>query len=310
MGEAQRRRAGPASAKWCVLIIGTDRPATFFLPLPRTSSYQALDEPDEVVIVKKALASHLDMDSKVTLGVLCDQIVPEGAPADEDERITRERLRSLVLSFICGEAKRSIVERHASQLGSEQEKVLIDGLVKVNATFLCTNIPPTDFYEKAIDQFDSAVANKIVKDILLFLPSFKGYPSARGKDLIENHLLKRAAPLLDEDLKPKFEFSVLSAETQSYLDLALFVSAERHIAGSSVLLQFYCQHLNPSGLGKLSPESKVFLLVQLAEACAACDSFESDISRDHVRRHLTDCASTLLPVRRVHHSSLLIPICF
>jgi hypothetical protein len=83
------------------------------------------------MVVKKALAAHLDMDSKVTLGVLCDHIVPSGESIDDEERKTRDKLRSLVLSFMCGDAKRSIVERHAGQAGSEQEVVLINGLLKV-----------------------------------------------------------------------------------------------------------------------------------------------------------------------------------
>lgn len=90
-----------------------------------------LDEPDEVTVVKKALAEHLDMDSKITLGVLCDQIVPIDEPVDPEDKPTRDRLRTLVLAFIAGEAKRAIVERHASQAGSEQEQLIIAGLFKV-----------------------------------------------------------------------------------------------------------------------------------------------------------------------------------
>lgn len=90
-----------------------------------------LDEPDEVTVVKKALAEHLDMDSKITLGVLCDQIVPIDEPVDPEDKATRDRLRTLVLAFIAGEAKRAIVERHASQAGSEQEQLIINGLFKV-----------------------------------------------------------------------------------------------------------------------------------------------------------------------------------
>lgn len=89
------------------------------------------DEPEEVTVVKKALLEHLDMDSKVTLGVLCDQLVPTDEPMDEEEKAIRDRLGSLVLAFIAGEAKRAIIERHASRAGNEQEQVLIDGLVKV-----------------------------------------------------------------------------------------------------------------------------------------------------------------------------------
>jgi hypothetical protein len=88
------------------------------------------DEPDEVGVVKKALLEHLDMDPLVTLGVLCDQIVPPDEPMDGEEQQIRDRLRSLVISFLTGEAKRTIL-RHASRQGSEVEDVLVDELLVV-----------------------------------------------------------------------------------------------------------------------------------------------------------------------------------
>lgn len=80
--------------------------------------------------MKKALTEHLDMDPRITLGVLCDQIVPPQEPTDEEEQAIRDRLRSLVLAFLTGEAKRAIVERHAVP-GSSAESVLVQGLLGV-----------------------------------------------------------------------------------------------------------------------------------------------------------------------------------
>lgn len=84
-----------------------------------------------MTFVKRALTKHLDMDPAVTLGVLCDQIVPLDEPMDDEERAIRDRLRSLVLTFITGEAKRAIIERHTSSDGSAAEEVLVSGLLKV-----------------------------------------------------------------------------------------------------------------------------------------------------------------------------------
>lgn len=70
------------------------------------------------------------MDPRITLGVLCDQILPPEEPLDEEEQSIRVRLRSLVLSFLAGEAKRAIVERHAIA-GSDAEDVLVSGLLAV-----------------------------------------------------------------------------------------------------------------------------------------------------------------------------------
>lgn len=97
------------------------------------------DEPLEVVVVKKALSEHLDMDPCVTLAVLCDQIIPPDEPMDDEEASIRDRLRTLVLSFLSTEAKRSIVERHAT-LGSPAEDVLVNGLLLVSFFFFRRSI--------------------------------------------------------------------------------------------------------------------------------------------------------------------------
>ena len=105
---------------------------TFFLQIiyPAWLLMCVTDEPDEVGVVKKALVEHLDMDPFVTLGVLCDQIVPPEEPTDDEEQQIRDRLRSLVISFLTGEAKRTIL-RHASRPGSDVEDVLVDELLVV-----------------------------------------------------------------------------------------------------------------------------------------------------------------------------------
>ena len=80
------------------------------------------------------------MDPRVTLGVLCDQILPSEAPTDEEELFMRDRLRSLVLSFLTGEAKRVIVEGHA-MVGSTFETVLIQSLHSVSGScIICLSV--------------------------------------------------------------------------------------------------------------------------------------------------------------------------
>ena len=90
-----------------------------------------LDEADEVASVKKALSSHVDLDPKVTFGVLCEQLVPQDETGDEDERAARDHLRSLVLSYMTGDIMR--IQRHASK--TEDENALVDGLFKVSLSF-------------------------------------------------------------------------------------------------------------------------------------------------------------------------------
>ncbi|KAH9009497.1 hypothetical protein EDB85DRAFT_2057509, partial [Lactarius pseudohatsudake] len=53
------------------------------------------DEPEEVAVIKMVLIQHLELDSKVTLGILCDQIVPPDDPMErEDKTIPSARRRS------------------------------------------------------------------------------------------------------------------------------------------------------------------------------------------------------------------------
>jgi len=91
------------------------------------------DEPGEVAVVKAALIQHLELDSKVTLGVLCDQIVPPDDPMEDEDRAIRERLRGLVVAFLAEEAREPLLARLQSQgdSGAEQEQALIDTLLKV-----------------------------------------------------------------------------------------------------------------------------------------------------------------------------------
>jgi hypothetical protein len=123
MGKEERGCIAAAVAEWCAPVL------FFFGPL--SDFFCPSDEPDEVTVVKQALIAHLDLDPRVTLGVLCDQILPaEESMVDPDELYMRDRLRTLVLAFLTGEAKEAIVERHTVP-GSDGEDVLVEGLLAV-----------------------------------------------------------------------------------------------------------------------------------------------------------------------------------
>jgi len=80
-------------------------------------------------VVKTALIQHLEFDSKVTLGVLCDQIVPPDDPIEDEDKTIRERLRALVVAFLASDAREPLLAQ--LQGSTEQEEALIDILVKV-----------------------------------------------------------------------------------------------------------------------------------------------------------------------------------
>ncbi|CDO78097.1 hypothetical protein BN946_scf184634.g3 [Trametes cinnabarina] len=209
------------------------------------------DEPEEVTFVKRALMQHLDMDPAVTLGVLCDQVIPSDEPLDEEEQSIRDRLRSLVLAFLAGEAKRSLVERHASSAGSPAEEVLVSGLFKAIA-----KLSPND-------------VDVIVKDILAALPSFRSL-SLRGRELLDV-VLSQARATLKADLPSGVENGSLQ-ETRYYLELSRFIAVERRLAPPAQLLRFYYTNLTPKLiLGRLSDENQAYIIRNVAETFAASD---------------------------------------
>lgn len=115
------------------------RAVSSFCPIPMEEHFRICpafpfsDEPGEVMVVKNALIQHLEFDSKVTLGVLCDQIVPPDDPMEEEDRVIRERLRGLVVAFLAEDAREPLLARLRNQgdSGAEQERALIDTLLKV-----------------------------------------------------------------------------------------------------------------------------------------------------------------------------------
>ncbi|KAI0047912.1 hypothetical protein FA95DRAFT_1491717 [Auriscalpium vulgare] len=237
----------------------------------------APDEPDEVLVVKRALTAHLDMDAKVTLGVLCDQIVPPDEPVDEEDKAIRERLRSLVVAFMAGEARQAIIERHASQRGSEPERTLITGLFK------------------AVRKFGRTDGEKIVKDILIYLPSFKGEATARGNELLQI-ILDQARSCLKEDLSAG---GVVPLErTRHFLDLAIYLSLERRTSDSLSLLRFFCTSglLGKFTLHRLSPDAQIFVIVGTAECLAACVKAPERGDSAPLRKQVIDASAILLPL--------------
>ncbi|RPD58686.1 hypothetical protein L227DRAFT_504962 [Lentinus tigrinus ALCF2SS1-6] len=209
------------------------------------------DEPDEVTFVKRALTQHLDMDPVVTLGVLCDQIIPPDEPLDEEEQIIRDRLRSLVLAFLAVEAKRPLVERHANAAGTPAEQLLVSGLFK------------------AITKLSPADVDTIVKDIISALPSFRSY-SARGKELLDL-LLGQIRAAFKTDL-PSGEVSGTLSGARHYLDLVSFVTVEKRLAHPSLLLRFYYTSITPkSVLRRLTEEDQAYVITAVARLVAACE---------------------------------------
>jgi hypothetical protein len=74
-------------------------------------------------VVKTAIIRHIKLDTKITLSVLCNQIVPPDVPMEDEDKVTRERLRTLVVVFLAEDAWRPLLSKLHGQGDScvEQE---------------------------------------------------------------------------------------------------------------------------------------------------------------------------------------------
>ncbi|KAH9957988.1 apoptosis inhibitory protein 5-domain-containing protein [Russula compacta] len=240
------------------------------------------DEPREVAVVKTALIQHLELDSKVTLSVLCDQIVPPDDPMEDEDRVIRERLRGLVIAFLAEDAREPLLTRLQSQgdRGAEQEQALVNTLLK------------------AVSKFGDTNTAKITRDILLFLPSFNnGRPTRHGNELLQT-LLTQAATSLKEDLVPGRNPASLE-QSRLYLELSDLLCREKGVSDPVQLLRFYCTSslIGKMTLGRLSENARLFFIVHLAHALSACGHQPSPESGElaSMRRQVVDALTIILP---------------
>ncbi|KAI0275618.1 apoptosis inhibitory protein 5-domain-containing protein [Russula aff. rugulosa BPL654] len=248
------------------------------------------DEPREVAVVKTALIQHLELDSKVTLSVLCDQIVPPDDPIEDEDKLIRERLRRLVIAFLAEEAREPLLSRLQSQgeSGVEQEQALIDTLLK------------------AVSKFGGTDATKITRDVLLFLPSFnnknhndRGLPSRRGGgDELLTTLLAQAAAALKNDLAPGRNPASLE-KSRLYLELSELLCRGKGASDPVRLLRFYCTSslMGKMTLGRLSDDARLFFIIHLAHALSACSYQPSPESGElaSMRRQVVEALTIILP---------------
>ena len=133
-----------------------------------------------------------------------------------------------------------------------------------------------------------------MKELFLYLPSFRERHSSRGNALLVR-LLSRAEPQLREELQPRPGHCALSTSLRECLDLALFVCVQHSVADPIRFLYFYVEQLPITEIGRVSADSKLFLLVHLSEIWAACN-VTSDRERDNARKNITICGASLLAV--------------
>jgi len=184
----------------------------------------------------------------------------------------RDRLRSLVLSFLNGEAKRAIVERHALP-GTDSEELLIGSLLT------------------AISKLGAQDAEIIVRDLLLSLAAYKTR-SPHGQQLLET-LLKMAASGLREDLQQK-PSSIRTC--RPYLDLA-YTLVKKELASPADLLQFYCISLiGKLTLQQISSEYQVWVIHNTTLVLCICENDSTTPNLSVLRRQIIDASPFLMEV--------------
>ncbi|KAJ4494450.1 hypothetical protein C8R41DRAFT_305982 [Lentinula lateritia] len=218
------------------------------------------DDPNEVAMVRKALVDHLQFDSRVTLGVLCDQVVPPDDLADPEELAMRNSLRTLVLSFVIGELKKGQLIRYMAP-GSEAEDTLVNGLIS------------------AIPKLDETDTQVILKDILMQL-QFLDTPCPRGATLSQSVLQRAKSALFDDHMNLDAQNGTRSLnKTRPYLDMLSVILISKRQGNLEDLFNFYTPILGKTVLSSISTEDQLIVLRHFAEALHACKSNPPSVIR-------------------------------
>ena len=266
-------------------------PSFSILIIPGTRSLSSIDEPEEVAVVKVALLKHLDMDPPVTLGVLCDQIVPLEEDLDDDERQTRERLRSLVLSFLATDAMGAI-QKYTDPPGSEAEHVLVAQLILVCIRSTIRIHVRSLIVGQAITRLDTGDVEIIVKDILSRLACYRDV--SRGDELLQV-VLDKAATLLQTRSNDPVQLKV----ALHYLSVAQMATVDLHATPAVKLLQFYNRFLTRKlVLQKLPPEDRIRVISWIMEVLSVSERETATQPPQiaQLRRQIVDASSILLEV--------------
>ncbi|KAI0338289.1 hypothetical protein BDW22DRAFT_1363175 [Trametopsis cervina] len=178
------------------------------------------DEPTEVGVVEGQLLMHLDKDPTVTLNVLCDQIVPPEEPLDEEDQTVRDRLRSLVIEFMRGRAKRGII-RHADKSDSGPDTALVNRVLN------------------SISRMNPSDIEILIKDIIVSLPAYTP-GSARSLALVQALVDEAEACYRREWAEAQARHGVPLKQTQHFMALAYFISVEKRLTSPAPILQFWC----------------------------------------------------------------------
>ncbi|KAJ3802179.1 hypothetical protein GGU11DRAFT_673445, partial [Lentinula aff. detonsa] len=218
------------------------------------------DDPNEVTMVRKALVDHLQLDARVTLGVLCDQVIPPDDLADLEELSMRDSLRKLVLSFITSELKKGQLVRYMPP-GSEAEATLLDGLIS------------------AIPKLGESTAQLTLKDILM-QTQFLDIPCRRGSTLSHLVLQRAKKALSDDHISPNVQNGSRPLnKTRPYFDILSVLFISKSQGKLEDLINFYTPILGKPVFSQISTEDQLTVLHHFAETLYASKANDPSVIR-------------------------------
>ena len=230
------------------------------------------------------------MDPPLTLSVLCDQIVPTEEDPDDDERQTKERLRSLVLSFLATDAM-SAIQKYTDPPGSEAEHILVTQLILVCLQKMCSYVS-SNCRKQAMTRLDTGDVDVIVKDVLLRLPCYRG--GSRGDELLQV-ILDKATTVLHTRSNDPVQLKV----ALHYLSVAQMATVDLLATPAVKLLQFYTSSLTRKlVLQKFHPEDRIQLISWIMDALSVSERETATQTQQvaQLRKQIIDASSILLEV--------------
>ncbi|KAL5507643.1 hypothetical protein ACEPAH_7099 [Sanghuangporus vaninii] len=244
------------------------------------------DDPREVTVVKRALQQHVDLDPRGTLQVLCEQCVLNPADlGDDEERLLRSRLRSLVLQFLADKYRVCIIRVVKNQ---EVESILLKGMLE------------------AIPQASPSEVHMIITDILLNLPSLSRGPSQSGSVVLQTLLdavkltleaeqtdINKLCHLLEEAVRVVTPLSLAARSTSSSFPPLRTQSMHSMPAADGLqVLKFFADY-------SLLDRVPCGAALKVAECiCATCDSTSNPENKNSASVQFLGLAPGLLTMLR------------
>ncbi|KAH8995209.1 hypothetical protein EDB86DRAFT_3243665 [Lactarius hatsudake] len=256
-----------------------------------------IDEPEEVVVIKMVLIQHLELDSKVTLGVLYDQIVPPDDPMEDEDKTIRECPEALVVVFLTQETWKPLAQLQGQRRGAaEQEDALIDTLIKVLGAISPSFLLGTDALAGSIQILCGGRGEDYRgHPRLLALIQRRTANMARERAGAPTYY-SRAPPQRSGRMSPLGGTRRTWSSPAGTLSCRTFCTVQKHHRSGVVpALQLYVLSQGENVTRRLSQDSRMFFITRLIGTLAACSLQKGPESSEltSMRRLVVDTLSLI-----------------